>query len=112
MIDFNPKLNPPVLVAAPPTPLLAAAALRWAVAAPTGKSAVGVAVTTASPSRPATPTPTDGRHQVLLVTMGRSGSSFTSAIVQKPDDVFYFFEPLASLASLIDKKKENDNMLM
>ncbi|XP_005110986.1 carbohydrate sulfotransferase 1 isoform X2 [Aplysia californica] len=34
------------------------------------------------------------RQQLLLITYGRSGSSFTSALIRAHPGVFYFFEPL------------------
>jgi len=53
-------------------------------------------------------TGTKRRRQVLLVTYGRSGSSFTSALIQADRTVFYFFEPLYSLGLLyISKRKES-----
>ena len=36
-------------------------------------------------------------RKIILMTYGRSGSSFTSDIIQKDPSVFYTFEPLWSL---------------
>ena len=51
------------------------------------------------------------RRQILLVTSGRSGSSFISALIQGHQDVFYFYEPLAGLGKLyqsIEKERREE----
>ncbi|CAG5136066.1 unnamed protein product, partial [Candidula unifasciata] len=51
------------------------------------------------------------KKQILLVTYGRSGSTFTSALINRHKDVFFVFEPLFVLEKSISlDTKENDSM--
>ncbi|XP_059149649.1 carbohydrate sulfotransferase 1-like [Physella acuta] len=60
-------------------------------------SSISLPFVMSSPT-PSDPTPTamenPPQHQVLLMTYGRSGSSFTSALISHHPDVFFTFEPL------------------
>ncbi|GFS10050.1 hypothetical protein ElyMa_003052200 [Elysia marginata] len=47
---------------------------------------------------PPTVGPSSDKVQTLLVTFGRSGSSFTSDIIAHNKEVFYTFEPLSFMS--------------
>ncbi|CAG5122404.1 unnamed protein product, partial [Candidula unifasciata] len=50
------------------------------------------------------------KHPVLLVTYGRSGSTFTSALINHHKDVFFIFEPLVPLnLTSTNYQKQNES---
>ncbi|BFZ25989.1 hypothetical protein BsWGS_29028 [Bradybaena similaris] len=62
----------------------------------TTRQATTTATTTTTPN---TSSPT--RQQLLLVTYGRTGSSFTSAIISHDPGVFHIFEPLHTVINSV-----------
>ncbi|KAH9507436.1 hypothetical protein Btru_058074 [Bulinus truncatus] len=52
----------------------------------------------------ASPVPT-GKNEVLLLSYGRSGSSFTSGLISYHPDVFFVFEPLHALEEFYGSEK-------
>ncbi|CAL1541901.1 unnamed protein product [Lymnaea stagnalis] len=63
-----------------------------------------VGTVTASSSRAAAGST---QQQVLLLTYGRSGSSFTSALISHHPDVFFTFEPLYVIVKELHAEKES-----
>ena len=53
--------------------------------------------------------PSNNKQMVLLVTYARSGSSFTSALINAHPDVFFFFEPLHTLQQMTIKQMKRQH---